>query len=153
MSISSVIWILTHLYSLLFLAKLADLGINVVMLLVGYLEKPSHMVDSGYLCYVILAVLLLKSDLFEKVRNADLNAMAESDRLYLGKSLHKVREHAHGVSVVKEPRIGAYLLHIVGKRLHNGNGTERTHDAAYTESVRNRLAKAVLLGYLKVYNR
>ena len=78
--------------------------------------------------------------------------MAKTNGLNACVSLHKARQHSHGVGVVKEKGARTNGRHIVGKVLKNRDGAQCAEDAADSEGVGNGLAKTILLGHLKIGN-
>ena len=124
--------------------------INAVFIL--DFKQPSHMVDACDKLFSALK-LILHADFIEQGFGTALNAVAKTDGLDARVSCHVAGEHCHGVGIVKEECIGANLLHIVGKILHNGNGSESTHDTADAESVADSLPETVFFRNLKVNYR
>ena len=129
-----------------------DLGIEVVSVLVAKVKKPSHVVDSRYRL-VTSFKLVLHAESLEKSVRADLDAVAETDGLDLGVSLHIARDNAHRVRIVEKPSVRAYLFDVGGKVLHDLDGPHTAHYSAYSERVGYSLTETVLFRYFKVDDR
>ena len=106
------------------------------------------MVNTGDLPLNLIVVL--HAQLAQQGGGAHLNAMAQADGLYAGIALERAGEHRHGVNIIKEPRVGADFLHIVGEVKHHGRGTQGTEYAADAEGIGDGLAQAILFRYFEV---
>ncbi len=76
--------------------------------------------------------------------------MAKTDSFNPCVALHKAGEHGHGVGVIEEPRVGAYLLHVLRKIAKHRYGAQSAEDTAYSAGVRNSLAQTVFFRYFKI---
>ena len=83
----------------LFLCSLLDLGVKVVAVLVLDLQEPCHVVDTGDL-FLSALQLILHAKVAQNALGANLHAVAKTNRLDVGVTLHVACQHCHGVGVV-----------------------------------------------------
>ena len=129
-----------------------DLGIEVVAVPVPDVKEPGHVVDAGDELLAAIE-LVLHADGSQQILGADLDAVAEADRPNAGVALHVAREHRHGIGVIEEQGVRAYLFHVPGKILHHRDRPKGPHDAADAQRVGDGLAQAVFFRDLEVDDR
>ena len=135
----------------LFQRTAANLGIQVVAVLILQLQQPAHMVDARDQLPTAFQ-LVFHAQLLQQAFGADLHTVAQAHGFNARIALHIAAEHSHGVGIVQEQRVRAYFPHVSGKIVHHGDGAQGAHDAADAQRIADGLAKAVLLGHFKVDN-
>ena len=135
----------------LLVGQLLELRIEVLAVLLNR-QQPGHVVDAGDVGAEVFFALLvtLQAEGGQQAFGADLDRVAETDRLHAAAAEHRAGEHRHRIGVVEEPGIRRDLFDLAGEVEHHRNRPQCTEDAADAERVGDGLAKAVFLGNLEV---
>ena len=110
------------------------------------------MVDAGDVGAEVLFALFvaLQPEGGQQALGADLDRVAETDRLHAAAAEHRTGEHRHRIGVVEEPGVRRDLFDVAGEVEHHRNRPQCAEDAADAERVGDGLAQAVFLGNLEV---
>ena len=126
-----------------------DFRVKVVAASVGDFQQPCHMIDAGDLCAHII-LFIGHADGFQQALGAYLDAVAQPHGLYARIALHGAGQHGHGIGIVEEPGIRAYVLHVARKVHHHRDGAQCAKDTPDAQRIGNGLPQPVLFGYFKV---
>ena len=89
----------------------------------------------------------------EKLRDAHLHAVAQTDAVDPRVLLKVAGEHCHRVRVVDKQRVRAHFQHVLCEVFQHGDSPQRPEDAADAKGIRDGLAQTILFRYLKIRDR